>query len=179
MEPGSANNVTGGSMATDKTTKTMLGGKRKLTLIDTIAQSVGLMGPVFSIAFLVPLLVGIGSASGNGAGGAAPLAVVIAAVGVIGLGWIVAEYTRKIQAAGSLYDYVTDGLGSRVGTAAGWLYYLGMIALGSAILPLIGGIIHDTLQGEFHRAPLPYPVWDILLFLLVGAIIYLGVVLST
>ena len=60
-------------MAADKTAKTLLGGKRKLTLIDTIAQSVGLMGPVFSIAFLVPLLVGIGSASGNGAGAAAPL----------------------------------------------------------------------------------------------------------
>ena len=49
----------GGIMAEDKATKTALGGKRKLTLIDTIAQSVGLMGPVFSIAFLVPLVVGI------------------------------------------------------------------------------------------------------------------------
>jgi 4-hydroxybenzoate polyprenyltransferase len=67
-------------MATDK--RTTLGGKRKLTLIDTIAQSVGLMGPVFSIAFLVPLVVGLSSASGNGAGNAASLAVVIAAVGL-------------------------------------------------------------------------------------------------
>jgi amino acid transporter len=166
-------------MADDSMKKTTLGGKRKLGLIDTIAQSVGLMGPVFSIAFLVPLVVGIISATGNGAGNAAALAVLIALVGVLGLGWIVAEYTRKIQAAGSLYDYVTDGLGGRVGTAAGWLYYAGMIALGSAILPLIGGIIHDTLQGEFNRAPLPYPVWDILLFLLVGSIIYFGVALST
>lgn len=166
-------------MAEDGAKQTALGGKKKLGLVDTIAQSVGLMGPVFSIAFLVPLVVGIISATGNGAGNAAALSVLIALVGVVGLGWIVAEYTRKIQAAGSLYDYVTDGLGSRVGTAAGWLYYLGMIALGSAILPLIGGIIHDTLQGEFNRAPLPYPVWDVLLFLLVGAIIYLGVVLST
>ncbi|HVB70005.1 MAG TPA: APC family permease [Acidimicrobiales bacterium] len=166
-------------MAEEMTQQAALGGKRKLGLIDTIAQSVGLMGPVFSIAFLVPLVVGIISATGNGAGNAAALSVLIALVGVVGLGWIVAEYTRKIQAAGSLYDYVTDGLGSRIGTAAGWLYYLGMIALGSAILPLIGGIIHDTIQGEFNRAPLPYPVWDILLFLLVGSIIYFGVVLST
>lgn len=166
-------------MTQDTARKTTLGGKRKLGLIDTIAQSVGLMGPVFSIAFLVPLVVGIISATGNGAGNAAALAVLIALVGVLGLGWIVAEYTRKIQAAGSLYDYVTDGLGGRVGTAAGWLYYAGMIALGSAILPLIGGIIHDTLQGEFNRAPLPYPVWDLLLFLLVGSIIYFGVALST
>jgi amino acid transporter len=110
-------------MANDQ--RATLGGKRKLTLIDTIAQSVGLMGPVFSIAFLVPLVVGIISATGQGAGNAASLSVLIAAVGVIGLGWIVAEYTRKIQAAGSLYDYVTDGLGVRVGAAAGWLYYAG------------------------------------------------------
>jgi amino acid transporter len=169
----------GGSMATDKTVKTTLGGKRKLTLIDTIAQSVGLMGPVFSIAFLVPLLVGIEAASGNGAGAAAPLAVVIAAIGVIGLGWIVAEYTRKIQAAGSLYDYVTDGLGSRVGTAAGWLYYAGILALGAGILPMIGGTIHDTILAEFNVQPFPYWLWDVLLLVVVALIMFFGVVLST
>lgn len=166
-------------MAKDASARTSLGGKHKLTLIDTIAQSVGLMGPVFSIAFLVPLVVGITAASGNGAGNAASLAVLIAAVGVMGLGWIVAEYTRKIQAAGSLYDYVTDGLGGRVGTAAGWLYYAGMLALGAGILPMIGGTLHDIIQSEFNRAPLPYFVWDVLLLILVGTIIYLGVVLST
>ncbi|HEV2427515.1 MAG TPA: APC family permease [Acidimicrobiales bacterium] len=159
--------------------RTELGGKKKLTLIDATAQSVGLMGPVFSIAFLVPLVVGIISATGDGAGNAAGLAALVAMVGVVGLGWIVAEYTRKIQAAGSLYDYVTDGLGGRVGTAAGWLYYAGMLALGSAILPLIGGTIHDTIQAEFNKAPFPYPVWNVLLLILVGTIIYLGVALST
>jgi amino acid transporter len=164
-------------MAADK--RTTLGGKRKLTLIDTIAQSVGLMGPVFSIAFLVPLVVGLSSASGNGAGNAASLAVLIAAVGVLGLGWIIAEYTRKIQRAGSLYDYVTDGLGGRVGTAAGWLYYAGILALGAGILPMIGGTIHDTILGEFNKQPLTYFEWDVLLFVLVGSIIYLGVALST
>jgi amino acid transporter len=159
--------------------RTTLGGKRKLTLIDTIAQSVGLMGPVFSIAFLVPLIMGISSASGNGAGNAAALSVVIAAVGVLGLGWIIAEYTRKIQRAGSLYDYVTDGLGSHLGSAAGWLYYVGILALGAGILPMIGGTIHDTILGEFNKAPLPYWAWDLILFLVVGTIIYLGVALST
>ena len=36
-----------------------LGGAKKLSLVDAVAQSVGFMGPVFSIAFLVPLLVGL------------------------------------------------------------------------------------------------------------------------
>src|ERR1035437_4592038 len=166
-------------MATDEPAKTSLGGKQKLTLIDTIAQSVGLMGPVFSIAFLVPLIVGLTAATGTGAGNAASLAVLIAAIGVTGLGWIVAEYSRKIQAAGSLYDYVTDGLGGRVGTAAGWLYYVGMLALGAGILPMIGGTIHDTIVSEFSRAPFRYLVWDLILLILVGTIIYLGVALFT
>ncbi len=159
--------------------RTSLGGAKKLTLIDATAQSVGLMGPVFSIAFLVPLVVGIVSATGNGAGNAAPLAVVIAAVGVLGLGWIIAEYSKKIQAAGSLYSYVTDGLGGRLGSASGWLYYTGIIALGAGILPMIGGTIHDTLQGEFNVTPLPYLGWDILLLVIVGAVIHFGVALST
>ena len=63
------------SVSVQEPTQTgQLGGKRKLTLVDAIAQSIGFMGPVFSIAFLVPLLVGVTSASGKGAGGAAPLA---------------------------------------------------------------------------------------------------------
>jgi amino acid transporter len=158
--------------------RTTLGGAKRLTLKDAVAQSVGLMGPVFSIAFLVPLLVGL-NASGRGAGNAAALSVVIAAIGVLGLGWIVAEYTRKIQAAGSLYDYVTDGLGARVGAAAGWLYYTGLIALGSAILPMIGGTIHDTVLAEFNVQPFPQLVWDLLLLALVAVTMYLGVSLST
>jgi len=105
----------------------------KLTLVDATAQSIGFMGPVFSMAFLVPLLVGL-NASGKGAGMAAPLAVLLAAIGVLGLGWIVSEYARRIAAAGSLYDYISDGFGSRVGAGFGFLYYAGILGLGGLTL---------------------------------------------
>ena len=157
-----------------------LGGRgRRLTIIDTVAQSIGFMGPVFSIAFLVPLLVGIISPTGKGGGTAAPLSVLIAAVGVLALGWIVAQYTRKIQAAGSLYDYVTDGLGSRLGVASGVLYYCGIMVLAAGLLVLIGGTIHDTLLAEFGHSYLPTTVWDLLLLAILAAVLYLGVALST
>ncbi|MDE3147049.1 MAG: APC family permease [Acidobacteriota bacterium] len=159
--------------------KSSLGGAKKLTLVDAVAQSVGFMGPVFSIAFLVPLVVGITAASGNGAGNAAALSVILAAVGVIGLGWIIAEYTKKIQAAGSLYTYVSDGLGGRVGAAVGWLYYTGILALSAGILVMIGGTIHDTLLGEFNFHAIAYWGWDLILFALVAVVMYLGVALST
>jgi amino acid transporter len=156
-----------------------LGGEKKLKLIDAVAQSVGLMGPVFSMAFLVPLIVGLTSPTGKGAGTAAPLAVLIAGVGVVGLGWIVAQYTRKIQAAGSLYDYVTDGLGGHLGAASGWLYYIGVLALGCAILVMTGGTIHDTVAAEFNWTGIPGWGWDLILYGLIGLIMYLGVSLST
>ncbi len=41
-------------------------GAKVLTLPDVIAQSVGFMGPVFSSAFVIPLVVGVISASGKG-----------------------------------------------------------------------------------------------------------------
>jgi amino acid transporter len=155
-----------------------LGGK-KLSLVDVVAQSVGFMGPVFSAAFVIPLIVGVISATGKGAGVATPLAVLVAAIGVFALGWIVATYARKIHAAGSLYDYVTIGLGGNVGGAAGWLYYSGTIALTAGLIVLMGGYIHDTLDGEFHHPIMSGTLWSLVVSLLIFVVLYLGVQLST
>jgi amino acid transporter len=86
-------------------------GARRLSLPDVVAQSVGFIGPVFSSAFVIPLVVGVISASGQGGGIAAPLSVLIAAVGIFALGYLISAYAREVHAAGSLYDYVSRGLG--------------------------------------------------------------------
>src|SRR6202050_1842047 len=101
-------------MAKDDAGEERLGAK-VLSLPDVIAQSVGFMGPVFSSAFVIPLVVGVISASGKGGGIASPLSVLIAAVGVFALGWIVSSYVKEVHAAGSLYDYVPRGLGAGAG----------------------------------------------------------------
>ena len=64
-------------------------GAKLLSLPDVIAKSVGFMGPVFSSAFVIPLVVGVISASGKGGGVAAPLSVLLAAIGVFALGLLV------------------------------------------------------------------------------------------
>src|ERR1700745_2027530 len=117
-------------------------GAKVLSLPDVIAQSVGFIGPVFSSAFVIPLVVGVISASGKGGGVASPISVILAAIGVFALGWIVSSYAREIHAAGSLYDYVTRGLGERVGTAAGWAYYGGVTGGVTSPLPLPGRGAH-------------------------------------
>jgi len=154
-------------------------GAKVLSLPDVIAQSVGFMGPVFASAFVIPLVVGVISASGKGGGVASPLSVLIAAVGVFALGWIVSTYAREIHAAGSLYDYVTRGLGERVGTAAGWLYYGGVTVLLSVLLLLMGGYLQSTIAAEFTVNPLPSWAWTLLLIALIAGILYFGVRLST
>jgi amino acid transporter len=154
-------------------------GASKLTLIDCIAQSVGFMGPVFSAAFIIPLIIGVNAAA-RGAGTSAPLAVLLAGVGVFALGWIVAEYAKRIHAAGSLYDYVSDGLGSTIGAASGWLYYGGTIILTTGLGLLIGGYVHDNLLPAFEIDGL-MPIWAWLALFAAGLflVLYFGVQIST
>ena len=71
-------------------------GAKTLSLVDVVAQSVGFMGPVFSAAFLIPLIAGL-NATGNGAGLATPFAVILAALGTFAMGWIVAEYAKRME----------------------------------------------------------------------------------
>jgi amino acid transporter len=155
-------------------------GANKLKLVDVLAQSVGFMGPVFSAAFIIPLIIGF-NFSGRGAGTSAPLAVVLAGVGVFALGWIVAQYAKRIHAAGSLYDYVSAGLGNTIGAAAGWLYYGGTIILTTGLGLLIGGYVHDNLWPVLFDAESPLPVWlwDVVFAALLFAALYFGVQIST
>ncbi len=139
------------------------------------------MGPVFSAAFIIPLIIGVNAAA-RGAGTSAPLAVLLAGVGVFALGWIVAQYAKRIHAAGSLYDYVTNGLGSTVGAAAGWLYYAGTIILTTGLGLLIGGYVHDNLMpGVFSvdGGLLPIWLWQAIFALGLFVVLYLGVQIST
>ncbi|WP_416966722.1 APC family permease [Streptomyces sp. 4F14] len=149
-----------------------------LSLTDVVAQSVGFMGPVFSVSVLLPQLVGITTATGNGAGAAAPLAVLLGTIGMLGIGWIVSAYARRIHAAGSLYNYVTEGLGTRLGAAAGYVYYLGVLILGAGIAVLIGGTLHDDLKAEFGFDAVPVWVWQAVILAALVAIVHVGVQVS-
>lgn len=154
-------------------------GRRRLKLVDVVAQSVGLIGPVFSAAFLIPLIAGF-NFSGNGAGIATPFAVILAAIGVLALGWIVAQYAKRVHAAGSLYDYVTMGFGSRVGGWAGWIYYGGTLLLSSAIAVLVGWFLRDNVLLAFEIDPImPSWAWSLIYVGLVFLILAAGVQIST
>ena len=114
---------------------------------DVIAQSIGFIGPVFASAFFIATIAGA-SFTGKGAGIAVPVSIILAAIGILGVAWIISRYARRIHAAGSLYDYVTEAFGRRAGFLAGWVYYGGMTALTLAIGLAFGGFLSSTLQRQ-------------------------------
>jgi amino acid transporter len=152
-------------------------GERKLTLTDAVAQSAGFMAPVFSSALLIPLIAGLNNA-GKGAGVATPFAVILAAIGIFALGWIVAAYARRIHAAGSLYDYVTEGFGDRIGFVAGLVYYVGTAGLTAGVPLLFGGLTQDFLRTEFDVG-IAYWVISLAYAGVLFFLLYLGVRIST
>jgi amino acid transporter len=124
-------------------------GKGNLRLVDVVAQAVGFIGPVFASAFFIPTIAGA-SFSGHGAGVATPISIILAGIGMIAVGWIISRFAKRIHAAGSLYDYVTDGFGRQAGFVAGWIYYGGMTCLTLAIGLAFGGFLSFTLSINGH-----------------------------
>jgi amino acid transporter len=151
-------------------------GKAGLSFVDVIAQSVGFMGPVFGAILLLVTVVGANNA-GKGARLASPLAIIVAAIGVGALGWLIAQYAKRIHAAGALYDYVSVGFGERVGFVFGWIYQGGLFVLAAAIPLLIGGVTADWLAS--HNWNIPYWVLSLVYTGILFCVLYFGVRIST
>jgi amino acid transporter len=149
---------------------------KKISMTGVLAQSVGFMGPVFSVATLLPLIVGL-SATGRGAGVATPVAVVIAGIGIFGAGWVIAQYAKRIHLCGSLYEYISDTAGAGAGIVAGWVYYGAMLVLSSATFLVLGGLTESFLQTAFA---ISVPWWSLSLgfLVIVTAMVIRGVHIS-
>ena len=79
-------------------------GEKNLSTIHAVAQSLAI-GPMFSVA----LILGGISRPDIGAGWNAALAVLIATLGVLAIGYVVALYARRFAGAGAVYEYLTHG----------------------------------------------------------------------
>ncbi len=102
-----------------------------LSLPDVIAQSVSIIAPGMSGAFLTYL-------AATKAGGATPLAFLLAGLGALCIGTVVSEFGKSMSSAGSLYTYVTAGWSKTMGFLVGWLYSIALIILGAAVLAGFG-----------------------------------------
>jgi len=99
----------------------------RLTLVDTIAQSVTVMAPSMSGGFITYL-------AAVKSGGATPLAFLLATVACLLIGGVVSKFALELHHAGSLYSYTVQGIGSFWGYLTGWGYGLGLWLAGASVL---------------------------------------------
>lgn len=106
---------------------TSAGFHRTLGLRDVIAQSLSVIAPAMSGAFLTYL-------ASTKAGGATPLAYLLGTLAMLAVGGTVAMFARSLSSAGSMYTYITRGAGKAPGFLGGWCYAAAFLVLGGAVL---------------------------------------------
>jgi amino acid transporter len=113
-------------------------GEKNLTTIHAVAQSLAI-GPMFSVA----LILGGVSRPDIGAGWNAALAVVIATLGVLAIGYVIALYARRFAGAGAVYEYLTHGAHPWLGVLTAGFFFVGALFLGGGGIYLGLGILMD------------------------------------
>ncbi|MDN5930001.1 MAG: APC family permease [Pseudonocardia sp.] len=103
------------------------GFHRRLGLPDVIAQSLSVIAPAMSGAFLTYL-------ASTKAGGATPLAFLLGTLAMLAVGGTVAMFARSLSSAGSMYTYITRGANRPLGFLGGWCYAAAFLVLGGAVL---------------------------------------------
>jgi amino acid transporter len=111
----------------------------RLRTIECVAQSLAL-GPLFSATVL-------GVMVAQRAGGVGPFVMVIATIGVLGLGWLLSELARRITGSGTVYESAALTLGRAPAVFTAGAYHLGAIALYTGV-PIIGGILLKTICAD-------------------------------
>lgn len=157
-----------------QTLKASLGGRR-LGVPSVVAQALGNTAPIDSALTFMPLVVGVGM--GTGAGGAAPLSMLLAAIATFGIAWTLSRFSRQLDNTGSSYVFISRSFGDRAGTAFGSLNYAAVVF--GPLTPLIfGGFVSDYLNIRFG---LDIPWWLISLGLVaaIGVAVSFGVELSS
>jgi amino acid transporter len=122
-------------------------GRPVLTTVDAIAQSLAI-GPIFSAAFVAFLIAAA-------AAGAAPLATLIGAVGVLSVGWVITLYARRYAGAGAMYDYLRR-MNPTLGLFGAGLYFIGTLVLDCGGYLVIGFLSTQIFQNYLH---LNIPAW--------------------
>lgn len=146
-------------------------GEKNLTTVHAVAQSLAI-GPMFSVA----LILGGISRPDIGAGWNAALAVLLATLGVLAIGYVVALFARRFAGAGAVYEYLTHGAHPWLGVLVAGFFFIGVLFLGGGGIYLGLGILTDGFWKAHVSSSGPaWWVWGMLALALVLFLNYIGV----
>jgi len=146
-------------------------GQRNLSTVHAVAQALAI-GPMFSTA----LILGLVSNPATGAAWNATLAVLVAGLGVLAIGYALTLYARRFAGAGAVYEYLTHGAHPWVGVLTAGLFFVGTLFLGGGGIYLGVGILSNGFWDAHisHNAP----AWWVFGLIALGIVLvlnYLGV----
>ena len=134
--------------------------KNAIGLREVVFQSICSMAPGAAIAASIPF----GSPL---AGGALPLAVLFAFIGILFTASSIGQLAKHIPAAGSVATYSAIGLRPWVGYLVGWAY----AAVEILIVPLVMLQLGYTVAGEWHANSRGFPLSSWWVFMTLGTLI--------
>ena len=151
-------------------------GEKNLSTIHAVAQALAI-GPMFSTA----IVLGLVSSPATGAAWNTPLAVLLAGLGVLSIGYVVALCARRFAGAGAVYEYLTQGAHPSVGIFTAGLFFVGTLFLGGGGIYLGLGILANGFWaahiGDASNAP-AWWVFGTVALAIVLVMNYLGVRLA-
>src|SRR6266568_644274 len=135
-------------------------------------QSITFMAPAIAAAFSIP-------AGFAFAGGAAPLAVIVALAAALIAASSVAQLAKHMPSAGSFYTYVSTSIHSGLGFLVAWVFELALLVGGAFLAVQIGIIVSGILSTDLGVSASLWWIWMVLGSVLVFVLGYLGIRAST
>lgn len=128
--------------------------------------------PLAAMVANVPLAIGLGDGKG------VPGAFIVAGITLYLFSVGYAAMSRHITNAGAFFAYVSAGLGSRLGTAAGFVAIVSYNLLVVYLVGLLGYFGRSTVQAELHTT-IPWEWFAFGSLALAGALAYYGIEIGT
>ncbi len=136
-------------------------------------QSITTMAPASAVAFSLGAAIPF-------AGGALPLAVLIALIVCTLIALNIGSLARHLPSAGGYFTYVSRGLGPQAGWMTGWLFSLTYLLIVPLQLLVLGPVMDSFAQQYFHLSfgPNGWAVWAMVFAVIVFGLTYFGIKIS-
>lgn len=147
--------------------------RNAIGLPGVLFQSITTMAPASAVAFSLGAAIPF-------AGGALPLAVVLALIVCTMIALNIGALARFLPSAGGLFTYVSRSLGPQAGWMTGWLFSLAYLLVVPLQLLVLGPVADGFVNQYFHISfgPNGWVVWAMIFAVIVFGLTYFGIKIS-
>src|SRR5437899_12159554 len=146
--------------------------KDAIGLAPVLFQSITHMAPAAAVAFSIIFAV-------TYAGGATPLAVVLALVACLFVAISIGQLARHLPSAGGLYTYSARGIHPAVGYFVAWGFMLAEPLVAPLLYLIFGNVISVYLNSHFNTPTWLWAPLAVLAGVIVWVLVYRGIRIST